>query len=257
MKPSDTGSKGKNLLITSSAQTLWHRFRSIQSSLPASVRRRFWIRLGIGFIFAVAVCAGVTWLGKWLDPKGMTAWDRTSLRWIVEELPLFSFYNATIFESFGNIALTVPILVFTMIIAIRRKDALVVPGFFLGYALLRPLIYAGWWVWDRARPELVAGGIAAPPFHSYPSGHATISIFVYGFLTWLWWRATGSRPEKALMILLLGVLLFLVGWARLRLGTHWPSDIVAGFFIGGVWLGGVVWAIKAGDHHHNEHSPIG
>jgi len=249
MKTSDTGSKEKKWLIASSAGDLWRRFRTERLSLPVALRRRFWVRMFIGFVFAVAVCCGVTLLGKWLDSKGMTAWDRTSLRWIVEEMPLFSFYNATIFESFGNIALTVPLLALTMIIAIRRQAPLIAIGFFMGYVILRPLIYTGWWIWDRARPELVAGGIASPPFHSYPSGHATISIFVYGFMTWLWWRATGSRLEKALTVFILGVLLLLVGWARLRLGTHWPSDIVAGFLIGGTWLGGVIWAIKAGDYY--------
>mgnify|MGYP005846548483 CR=1 FL=1 len=48
-----------------------------------------------------------------------------------------------------------------------------------------------------------------------------------------------------------------VGWARLRMETHWPSDIVAGFFIGGIWLGGVIWAIKAGDQRHTDNSIIG
>jgi len=243
----DAAEHSRRWLLISSARHLWRDFRSQQKNLPGGVRKRFWTRMGIGLVFAVAVCAGVTYLGKWLDPRGLTQWDRTTLQWIVEEMPLFTFYNATIFESLGNIAVTVPVLFLTMIIAVHRGDSLIVPGYFLGYALERPLIYFGWWIWDRARPEMVAGGIASPPFHSYPSGHATISIFVYGFLAWLWWRATQSWTERILVLLLLVLLLFLVGWARMRLGTHWPSDIIAGFIIGGTWLGGVIWATKAGD----------
>ncbi len=250
MTTTSTGaSNGKHWLIVSIAKQLWRSFRTGQTALPGTVRRRFWIRMGIGLILAVGVCAGITYLGRWLDPKGMMAWDRDSLRWLLNQLPLFTFYNATIFESFGNIAMTVPILFLTMLVAIRRGHPLTAIAFFVGYIVMRPLIYVGWWIWDRARPEMVAGGVAAPPFHSYPSGHATISIFVYGFLAWLWWRGTNSRTERVLVLVLLALLLFLIGWARLRLGTHWPSDILSGFIIGGTWLMGVIWAVKAGDGH--------
>ncbi len=238
---------GTNWLSFSATVALWRTFKENYTSLASGARSRFWLRLGAGFLLAMAICAAVTLVGKWLGHHGLTEWDQRVLSWIVEEMPLFTFYNATIFESFGNMALTIPILVLTFTIASHRGAPLTAIAIILGYILLRPLIYFGWWIWDRARPEMVAEGIASPPFHSYPSGHATISIFMYGFLAWLWWRATRSRSERTIILALLAVLLFLVGWARLRLGTHWPSDIIAGFVIGGSWVGSVIWSINGSE----------
>jgi membrane-associated phospholipid phosphatase len=39
-------------------------------------------------------------------------------------------------------------------------------------------------------------------------------------------------------------LVIAVAFARLGLGTHWPSDIVAGAVIGGLWLAVVMHALR-------------
>src|SRR3712207_6934939 len=52
--------------------------------------------------------------------------------------------------------------------------------------------------WDRARPDLVAGGAAALSTHSYPSGHTLLICTTYGLLAWLWIRSTRVWAERAL-----------------------------------------------------------
>ena len=173
-------------ILVRSIRKLWRRFRSEQQALPEEVRHRFWFRMGIGMLLTVAVTAGITYLGKWAAPRGLDGWDERTLRWLVEERPIFTYYDATIFESPGNLAMTVPLLLIVMIIAVRRGSSLIAMGYLWGYVLMRPMIYLGWWIWNRSRPDFVAAGAASPPLHSYPSGHAVISMFMYGFLVWLW-----------------------------------------------------------------------
>ncbi|MFP4347412.1 MAG: phosphatase PAP2 family protein [Thermodesulfobacteriota bacterium] len=238
-------------ILVRSVRELWHGFRAEQRALPEDVRHRFWLRMGIGLLLTVAVTVGITYLGEWAAPRGLDGWDERTLRWLVEEKLIFTYYDATIFESPGNLAMTVPLLLIVMIIAVRRGASLIAMSYFVGYLVTRPIIYLGWWIWNRSRPDFVAAGAASPPLHSYPSGHAVISMFMYGFLVWLWWRVSDSALERAFALFLGALFIAVIGWARLRLGTHWPSDIIAGFVIGAVWLAGVIWAVRAGEKPKN------
>lgn len=58
---------------------------------------------------------------------------------------------------------------------------------------------------------------------------------IYGYLTFLWLRASRRWVERSLALILCAVWIGLVGLARLVLGTHWPSDIIAGGILGLLW----------------------
>ncbi|MBW4690749.1 MAG: phosphatase PAP2 family protein [Lyngbya sp. HA4199-MV5] len=85
----------------------------------------------------------------------------------------------------------------------------------------------------RARPELWQRTVDVN-FYSFPSGHAMMSLVVFGMIGYLLavyaprWRvaiATGTV-----------LLVCAIGFSRLYFGVHWPTDIVAGYAAGTVWL---------------------
>lgn len=94
--------------------------------------------------------------------------------------------------------------------------------------------YTGKYVIARPRPEFVTEVVAATP--SFPSGHATSAMAVYGFVAYIIAsNLTDARPRFE-VIYWAAVLIGLVGFSRLLLSVHYASDVAAGFLVGGFWL---------------------
>ena len=71
---------------------------------------------------------------------------------------------------------------------------------------------------------------------SFPSGHATIAVAFYGFLTYIVMRES-KRWETKVNICFAGIALaLLIGFSRLYLGVHYLSDVWAGYLVGALWL---------------------
>ena len=90
-------------------------------------------------------------------------------------------------------------------------------------------------IFRRARPELLAGGQHLSSY-SFPSGHATGSICFFGFLIWLSWQLLKKPIHKVLLTILLVLMILLVGFSRIYLGVHYPTDVLGGYLAGGAWL---------------------
>ncbi len=77
---------------------------------------------------------------------------------------------------------------------------------------------------------------------SFPSGHATMAMALYGFLIYAIWShsAEASRDKNRslhkFLTIFLGILIVLVGASRLYLGVHYFSDVLGGFAIGLIWI---------------------
>ena len=72
--------------------------------------------------------------------------------------------------------------------------------------------------------------------YSFPSGHTTSGFIFYGLLIYLVWQSKLSVLLKCILSILLLFLSILIGISRIYLGMHFPSDVIAGFCLGFVWL---------------------
>ena len=87
---------------------------------------------------------------------------------------------------------------------------------------------------NRERPTLEH--LVAVSTLSYPSGHAMSAMAFYGFLIYLSFRLSLFLWSKVLSLVMLGTLILLIGISRVYLGVHYPSDVLAGFVGGLIWV---------------------
>ncbi|MDX1419556.1 MAG: phosphatase PAP2 family protein [Rubricoccaceae bacterium] len=96
------------------------------------------------------------------------------------------------------------------------------------------LSYALKFLYDRTRPSLVPPE-ALPGDPSFPSGHSAAAAVVYLTLALLLARRLPRRSLKVYVVVLGVLLTVAVGISRLYLGVHWPTDVLAGWTLGGGW----------------------
>lgn len=86
----------------------------------------------------------------------------------------------------------------------------------------------------RARPDLVSHLVDVHTA-SFPSGHALNSAVTYLTLGALLARAEADRPVRIYLMTVAVCLTLVIGFSRVYLGVHWPSDVIAGWCVGSAW----------------------
>ena len=83
----------------------------------------------------------------------------------------------------------------------------------------------------RARPDLTLHLIQQGGY-SFPSGHSFTIIVFYGLLIYLCRQKIKSRTIANIATVLLSCLILAIGFSRVYLGVHYPSDILGGWTLG-------------------------
>jgi undecaprenyl-diphosphatase len=140
------------------------------------------------------------------------------------------------FTALGSAAILVPLNLFACAWLVLRREplaagALVVSG--LGANLITTTLK---YAFDRARPDAVAHlvKVVSP---SFPSGHATASSAAYLAIALLLVRPGAPVAQRRLLAVAAVLATLVVGFSRVYLGVHYPTDVVAG------WAAGVAWTL--------------
>mgnify|MGYP003556510930 FL=1 len=128
---------------------------------------------------------------------------------------------------FGPTAFRLVALV-VIVVALARRNVQTALFLVISVELMGLVTEAGKWLSNRPRPSTaLVYGIST----SFPSGHALgVMVGVLSLLTVLWPMV--SRRLRIPVIAVAVALVFLVGFARVILNVHHPSDIVAGWALG-------------------------
>lgn len=189
-------------------------------------------------------------LGQRLGGPGLALGLMIALGWAVATFPAFTLWDQAVllglhryatprldraalwFTDLGTVWGVLPgtiILGGVLIWQRQRQQATFLILAMLG-ALLLNLGLKG--LWQRARPQLWEG-IPFLPDHSFPSGHATLSMAFFLAVMLI----SQTSPHRRWIVLLGGLLALLIGLSRLYLGVHYLSDVVGG------WLSALGWTV--------------
>ena len=89
-------------------------------------------------------------------------------------------------------------------------------------------------LYERARPSFAIYG-DLPTSMSFPSGHSTVATATYFILAVIISSIEPNRSRKVLFFAFAAVLSVMIGFSRVYLGVHWPSDVIAGWCLGAAW----------------------
>ncbi|NEP15403.1 MAG: phosphatase PAP2 family protein [Leptolyngbya sp. SIO4C1] len=232
--------RGHKWLIVRAATAAWQRFWHEAKAIPAEAWRRWASTLAVG----LGLCALIMFVTtRWaMTSESLQVWDERTLIVVTQRFPM-SFDKGVTWQSPGNLLGMMPVVVAFAALTSWFARPLIAATTVATYVLQFAIVWVGWGLWNRDRPDLIADGLAAPGLHSFPSGHAFVITTVYGLLFYLWFRASRSWLERLLVVLFALVWIGLISASRLVLGAHWPSDVIAGLAIAPLWLVVVIVAI--------------
>ena len=126
------------------------------------------------------------------------------------------------------------IIIAALLLLLYYRRWLELAGFLvclIGEALLNILLKN---LFERSRPDLFQMVEAAG--YSFPSGHAMVSLCLYGMIAFLISRQIPRWQWRLAVVTFATALVAAIGLSRVYLGVHYPTDVVAGYFAGGMWL---------------------
>ena len=71
---------------------------------------------------------------------------------------------------------------------------------------------------------------------SFPSGHATVTVALYGFLAYMAIRFSRNFVTQVRIAMITVFFSLLVGLSRILLNEHYLSDVLGGYLVGALWL---------------------
>lgn len=145
---------------------------------------------------------------------------------IVRLLRCDFFDNYFIFiTKFGN-TIFIVLVVFMFLLIFRNKYGIILGTSacisIISNSIIKKII-------RRERPNglrLIAQG-----GYSFPSGHAMISVCVYGYLLYLVVTKIENKVIKYIISVFLVLLILSIGISRIYVGVHYASDVIAGYLL--------------------------
>jgi undecaprenyl-diphosphatase len=145
-----------------------------------------------------------------------------------------TFFGTHIFLIPANIFL----IIYFLFIKKHRWYSIKIPAIAISSTALMFLLKS---LFGRRRPDIPllkeAQGL------SFPSGHAFISVTFYGLLIYFIWKTVKLKWLKWTASILLALFILLIGFSRIYLRVHYPSDVLAGFTTGFLWLVISIWIL--------------
>jgi PAP2 superfamily protein len=240
----------------------WRRHRRAPTAAHAQARS-IWAKLGLRWsppayltvhaIAGLVVCMLGLWaftgLADWItDQAAITRFDVRFDEGLHSMATPLGVTVAKFFSFIGGPAAMAALMIGGAIYLLVRRERLVLYGWLIAFAGGGALDWSLKTIFHRDRPAFPNPFVHALGY-SFPSGHSMGSLIGIGMLAYLLTKATTRSAIDRTVTIVAIVLIAAVGFSRLYLGAHYPSDVLGGFAAGIVWLTACISAIEASSPH--------
>ncbi|WP_082408916.1 bifunctional DedA family/phosphatase PAP2 family protein [Mycobacterium intracellulare] len=195
---------------------------------------------GFPLTLAIAAAGGTSWLFGGItddvaDHEDLARYDAPWHQFLVNHRPAAVSGLARVLTYLGSTPVAYLLLVSAVILVIWRERywaaAFALPALIVGQ-----LVCAGVSVLVHRQRPPQSDWLTSSYGYALPSGHAATSVLVWGLIVTLAWPWLRRRAHQVTTIITAVVIAVIAGATRAYLGTNWPTDIVAGWALGGLLL---------------------
>ena len=176
------------------------------------------------------IVAGIALLGFLLIAALVLTNSISSFDKIVYE-KLFSLRSPffdTFFKTITKFANAIPVIgIVLLLFTILSKNDRIILGSSIAVTVVVNQVLK--FIIRRIRPDHLR--LIEPSGYSFPSGHAMVSLCLYGICIYFVFYKIANKKLKILFIAFLTFLILLVGISRIYVGVHYPSDVIAGYLL--------------------------
>jgi undecaprenyl-diphosphatase len=171
-----------------------------------------------------------------MDQDSLTTVDRPILDWLAtHRSPTMTGVQIGITNLGSALALAIVLTVAAIGAAVRLRSWRPIILTLVAAGGIQLLVYTIKLAIARPRPD-PAGRLVNADGFSFPSGHSASALACLGVLAWLICMTTRRHVIWATAWTAAGLLAIAIGLSRAYLGVHYPSDILAGWTLGLIWL---------------------
>lgn len=137
-----------------------------------------------------------------------------------------------LFTTLGGtpVVFVLSVLIILLLIKKHKKEAFL---FALSLILGCVLNYLFKIIFHQPRPEIAP--LIKLKDYTYPSGHAMNNLVFYCLLAFYTFHFTENKKLSVLAGIIAFFMVAVIGFSRIYLGVHYPSDVLAGWLVG-FWL---------------------
>lgn len=236
---------GVVLAVTALTFTLVRRLVPVlpRDGLPGRGVFLLWMGVGAG-VMVLAAMAFAEMMEAMDAEEALGAFDTRLAQGLAEHLPGSTLRWVGLATHLGDpstMAVLVTLVAAGLLLARRRWLALGWVATCAGTGLLNLALKQ---VFARVRP-VHDHGYAVADGYSFPSGHSSGAVVVFGMAAYLVVRLLPARWHLPAVLLAAG-LAYAMAASRVLLQVHWASDVLAGLASGLLWLTCCILAIELG-----------
>ena len=150
---------------------------------------------------------------------------------MLSESPIVKFF--ILITSFASTATTCLIVFLTCVLCWVTRQRYILIGLLVAVLGSTIFTFLSKLLFQRDRPVDI---LLFEQTDSFPSGHATITVALYGFLAYLAIRFSRTFSHQVRIVVMTVFFSILVGLSRIVLNEHYLSDVLGGYLVGALWL---------------------